>query len=225
MDKKEAFTKFINKISVGNDKFSYSNEFDKNDCDCLSVVYNKVNKKKRRMFFVGEFNDYHSVLMLKKSVFDKLNSLISDLDTDNIYFVSFTQRNTIVFDLSKLERDNKLMFIEDSCFLDYTEGKEIDYIIPGDEKPVEKQNYKLDENGELVFETTSEFMSAPNHIQMRHVMERHLRHNLLPNENKDEMIKKYGTLEKVYLFVRERRRINYLAKYNVLVVENKYEIK
>lgn len=223
MTKQEAFNKLIDKIS--NDKFEYSNQFDKNGCDCLSVqVHKSSNRITKRMFFVGEFTDYNSVLILKKSVFEQLNSLITDLDTDKIYFVSFNQRNTIVFDLGKLEFEKKLLFIDDTCVLDYTDGKIVDFTyVEQKELPVKK--YKLDKNGELVFESLNEFMSAPTNIQMRHVMERHLKNNLLPTENKEEMIKKYGSLENLYLFVRERRRIQYLARYNHIIEENIYEVK
>jgi hypothetical protein len=82
-----------------------------------------------------------------------------------------------------------------------------------------------DHNGEVTFSSYNEFRSLPHHIQWRYVAENFLRLFLLPTENKQEMIAKYGSVEKLYKFVKERERQRYLAKFGILSEENQYEIK
>ncbi len=85
---------------------------------------------------------------------------------------------------------------------------------------------KLDENGEVTYETAEEFHAYPYNIKMRYMMENFLRNFLLSTEDKHELLEKYGTLEKLYKFIKERTRQRFLAKYGFFVTEpNKYEIK
>jgi len=100
-----------------------------------------------------------------------------------------------------------------------------DVIIEQIVEQIRMDNVSLDENGEVTFETLEEFQSYPTKIQWRCVMERHLRLNLRPNESKNELIAKYGDLEKVHKFVKERARILFLAKYGIVEETNKFEIK
>jgi hypothetical protein len=95
------------------------------------------------------------------------------------------------------------------------------------EIPVEvKRQIRFDENGEITFDTSEEFQSLPYHYQWKYVMENHLRLFLQPGEDKHEMVVKYGSLEKVYLFVKERTRQKGLARLGYFdEKDNKYEIK
>lgn len=90
-----------------------------------------------------------------------------------------------------------------------------------------KKKIRLDDNGDIVYDTHEEFKHFPMHIQWRIVMEKFLIRGLLPNEDKNDLIQKYGSLEKVYKFAKERQRLRFLAMYGYDEegTENKYEIK
>lgn len=80
---------------------------------------------------------------------------------------------------------------------------------------------RRDESGDIIFDTAQEYDNLPFNIQWE-VTHRHLINKTLkPDENKQEMINKYGSVEALYNFVRERQRIEFLG----LEIENQYEIK
>ncbi len=85
---------------------------------------------------------------------------------------------------------------------------------------------KLDDNGEITFSSLEEFETYPRSIQCKYVNESFMRNFLEPGESKDGMIEKYGTLEKACLFMRERTRRAFLARFNFFDTRpNKYDIK
>jgi len=255
----------------------------KSKYDCLVKQYSKeTGKVIKKMFFETKIRGAHyDTLLIEKQKLDSMKKLIRDIEIDKIYYVNFTPKNTIIFDLLKIEE--KLLFVEhehnkqtidkdkgkvlkEVAYVDNTDGKIFDYVyVPSaikekieeeikagpvvpflTEKEVDdivKRQYenpplpdipdqleiedflRLDENGEVQYDSEQEFRSFPHRIQIRCVMEHFLRRNLMPNENKLEMIKKYGSLEKLYLFAKERLRLRFLARYGHYVDEpNKHEI-
>jgi len=256
--------------------------------DCLVKKFDKVTKKMiKKMFFETKIRGaYYDTMLLEKQKLESLKALIRDPAIDKIYYVNFTPRGTILFDLIKIE--HTLFFVEhehnkltidkergkvkkEVAYVDITNGIVFDYIyIPEEQRIAEqtriieveafpkeepeapvaqipeeitppapdpnqttleipaevKRGVRLDENGEVTFSTSEEFQSLPYHYQWRYVMENHLRLFLQPGEDKHELIAKYGSLEKVYLFVKERTRQKSLARLGYFdEKENKYEIK
>lgn len=296
--KSEALDGLFKEILKETDRAMYSvyHTLDKvrDGYDCLAIQYNKeTGEKTKKMFFeVIMTNDYYESLFIEKKKLDQLKRLVNDR-SDKIYYVNFTPRNVVVFDLLKL--DAGLLFVEhvngETAYLDATDGTAFDYTVPTeamdeispdfeafpkDEPAPVKINYqeireaeakkeaevkkaeikevktalevmvkpktsqteieipadvqkriKLDENGEITFSSSAEFETYPRSIQWRYVAENFLRKFLLPSENKNEMIAKYGNLEKAHLFVRERERLRFLSIYETKWMNepNKYEIK
>ncbi len=256
-NKAKAFNLLLKKILVETDKSIYSvtNTTDKiNDgYDCLATQFRKITNLSRevskKMFFEGIYTDSYSAIFLKKETLELLKSVIDNPATDNVYYVNFTPRNTYIFDLLKLESDGKLLFMDgDLAYLDITNATEVafsysspllfdinpelrDFVLNNEEEDSQEPDlkmYKVDNNGDLFFESQHEFMLAPYHVKRRHLMERHINLNLLPPENKKDMLEKYETIEKLYFFLKERSRKKFLSKYGYIDPErepNKYEIK
>lgn len=295
--KSEALDGLFKEILKETDRAMYSVyhtlDKSKDGYDCLAIQYNKeTGEKTKKMFFeVVMTADYYESLFIEKKKLDLLKTLVNDR-SDKIYYVNFTPRNAVIFDLLKL--DAGLLFVEhvngETAYLDATDGTAFDYTVPmeavdeispdfeafpKDEpapvkinyqeireteakkeaeaekaeikalrqeiieiKPVSnqielkisdeaKERIKLDDNGEITFSSSAEFQTYPGSIQLRYVHENFLRKFLLPGENKNEMIAKYGTLEKAHLFVRERERLRFLSIYETKWMNepNKYEIK
>lgn len=230
-----AFNNLLSKLLKETDKSIYliENTCDKNKdgYDCLAIQKNKqTGLVSKKMFFEGVYSDSYSTLFIKQEKFDLLKSVIDNFETDRIYYVNFTPRNTFIFDLFKIETEGKLLFIEDQAYLDITDSTIVDfsYILPSilhvnmtDEKQIieeefvsesDLKKYKKDESGELVFETAQEFTSAPYQIKMLHLMERYIKLNLMPDEDKKTMLEKHGGVETLYLYLKERARNNFLSK-------------
>ena len=229
--KRKAFNSLLSKILVDTEKHTYSvtSVFDKmsNGYDFLATQYDKNHAISKRMFFEGVCTDSYSALFIDEKTFKLLKFIINE-PVDNIYYVNFTPRNTFIFDLLKLESDGKLLFNDGFSYLDNTDATVIkfSYSPSGllddinedefnieNEYPVDLKNYKRDENGDLIFDTLEEFTSSPYHIKKRHLMERYVKMNLLPGEDKQDMLEKHETIEKLYLFLKERTRNKFLAKY------------
>lgn len=233
--KTTAFNALLSRVLKETDKSIYliENTCDKNNdgYDCLAIQKNKqTGLVSKKMFFEGVYTDSYSTLFISKERLDLLKSVVDNLETDYIYYVNFTPRNTFIFDLFKLELDGKLLFMEDSAYLDITDATtvEFSYVLPSllhvnltnqnqvlEEDPIlenELKRYKKNENGEIVFQTPQEFTSAPYQIKMLHLMERYIKLNLLPTEDKKEMLEKHGGTETLYLFLKERARNNFLSK-------------
>jgi hypothetical protein len=296
---REALTGLFKLMLKESDKVYYTiyHTPDQTIYDCLVKKFDReTGKVIKKMFFETKIRGaYYDTMLLEKQKLESLKALIRDKDIDKIYYVNFTPRNAILFDLIKIE--HTLFFVEQQhnkltvdkergkaaksvAYIDVTDGivfdyiyspetntsttppvpflseKEVDHIlslqnafpkedvilavaqIPDEINPPSDPNQtkleiveikiavKFDENGEVAFNTSEEFQSFPYHIQWRYVMENYLRKFLLPDEEKHVMIDKYGSLEKVYLFVRERTRQKFLAMYGHFVEEpNEYEIK
>ena len=98
------------------------------------------------MFFEVKVRDtYYSTLLLEKKKFESLKSLIRDSAVDKIYYINFTPKGTVVFDLLKIEAENKLLFIQQEhniqtmnkdlgkvlkeiAYIDITDGKFFEYV-------------------------------------------------------------------------------------------------
>lgn len=115
--------------------------------DCLAKQFNIAeNKVTKKMFFEVKVRDtYYSTLLLEKKKFESLKSLIRDSAVDKIYYINFTPKGTVVFDLLKIEAENKLLFIQQEhniqtmnkdlgkvlkeiAYIDITDGKFFEYV-------------------------------------------------------------------------------------------------
>jgi len=248
-DKAKAFNLLLRKSIQDDDKHTHSIETvldkDGKEYDCLVTQLNKFSGDvTKRMFFEGVFMDAYSSVFIEKSKVSELKSVMTDIETDHIYFVNFTPRNTYIFDLFKLEMDGKLLFVNgDTAYIDITDATEVDFpYVPksmeSNESPDLKnivaegysdepdfKRYKVDADGNLFFESTEEFAVAPLYVKKRHLVERYIKMHLLPTEDKAKMIEKYGTIEKLHQFLRERAKINFLSvSSGKNYGPNKYEI-
>lgn len=221
--------------------------------DCLAIQYNvATGEKTKRMFFEVFLSErYDDDLFIEKQKLDLMRGLINEPERDSIYYVNFTPQSTIIFDLTKAQ--DGLVFTslngKEVAYIDIIDGKPFDYVRPSIEteafpkdevlspvnvkqvKPVTELDtkipdwVKLNENGEVTYESLEEFKSYPYNIQMRYVMENFLRKFLYPTENKIELMAKYGSLEKLYKYVNERSRREFLSKYGFIVEgPNKHEL-
>lgn len=223
--------------------------------DCLAIQYNvATGEKTKRMFFEVFLSErYDDDLFIEKQKLDLMRGLVREPERDSIYYVNFTPQNTIIFDLTKAQ--DGLVFTslngKEIAYIDITDGKPFDYVRPSIEteafpkdevllvksetRPANESpqldvkvpdGVKLNENGEVTYESLEEFKSYPYNIQMRYVMENFLRKFLYPTENKIELMAKYGSLEKLYKYVNERSRREFLSKYGFIVEgPNKHELQ
>jgi hypothetical protein len=158
---RDALTGLFKEIIKDNDKFRYSiydtPDETKSKYDCLVKQFSKqTGELIKKMFFEVKIRGaYYDTLLVEKQKLDSMKKLIRDLDKDRIYYVNFTPRNTIIFDLLKLESEGKLMFVKHNhnkttvekelgkvekevAYIDNADGKAFDYVyVPA---PVQTEN-------------------------------------------------------------------------------------
>lgn len=153
MDENEniALQEFL-KMFLGNTK-SYSFTFDFFEKD-MDNVFNAIVSQfqnsdkaivKQIYFFANIVSNAYNTFFLEKYRFDDFKRNIENIDRDKLYYVFFTPKGTITFDLLKIEKDNKMFFIgeeddslDNKTYIDATEGKFFDYIyVPKDFKEKE----------------------------------------------------------------------------------------
>ena len=148
---RDALTGLFKEIIKDNDKFRYSiydtPDETKSKYDCLVKQFSKqTGELVKKMFFEVKIRGaYYDTLLVEKQKLDSMKKLIRDLDKDRIYYVNFTPRNTIIFDLLKLESEGKLMFVKHNhnrttvekelgkvekevAYIDNADGKAFDYV-------------------------------------------------------------------------------------------------
>ena len=166
---RRALKEFLAKILVENDNVSYSiyhtPNHDKSKYDCLIRQYRKSDGVMlKKMFFEVKIRGaYYDTLLIEKQKFESMKKLIRDLDTDKIYYVNFTPKNTIVFDLLKIEADNKLVYLNHShnkktiakeegkvlkevAYISIADGKIFDYVF---NQETETEKVEIDEDFEM----------------------------------------------------------------------------
>lgn len=161
--------------------FYYSPENSYSVYDCLVKQFNVCEKKlTKKMFFEAKVRDtYYSTLLLEKKKFDSLKKMIKNPETDKIYYINFTPKGTIIFDLLKIESENKMLFIQEEhnvqtmnkdlgktlkeiAYIDITDGKFFEYVyVPvTDEVPEipqkEFEAFTLEDDLKIVKEITNQ---------------------------------------------------------------------
>lgn len=114
---REALTGLLSKYMKETDQYRYhiyhTPNRDKSKYDCIVKKYQKSDSRLvKKMFFEVKIRGAHyDTLLLEKQKLESLKSLITNKETDSIYYVNFTPVNTVMFDLLSIE--DKLHFVNE----------------------------------------------------------------------------------------------------------------
>lgn len=116
---REALDGLFKELLKENNKVRYSvyhtPDRTKSKYDCLVRQYSKqTGEMLKKMFFEVKIRGAHyDTLLIEKQKLDSMKRLIRDLDKDKLYYINFTPKNTVVFDLLKIESEVGFNFVND----------------------------------------------------------------------------------------------------------------
>lgn len=228
---------FFKQFIKNGNNFNYDIHYDSTDfSEYDAVIIQKDAKTKntiKKLLFNAFINTNHyEAILLEYKKFSLLKELVSS-DDDKIYYIMFTPKGTIIYDLLKLEKDNLINFIENennekqNALIDLSDGKFFNYIFtPKSDKPLEKQEtndiqreivfdpsdydlpVKRDEKGDIYFDGLNDMQRYPESIIWEYVHQERIKTSLLPHENKEEMLKEHGGVVKLGEFLAKRNMEN-----------------
>lgn len=225
---------FFKQFIKNGNNFNYDIHYDSSDfSEYDAVIIQKDAKTKntiKKLLFNAFINTNHyEAIVLEYKRFALLKELLNS-EEDKIYYLMFTPKGTIIYDLLKLEKDNLINFIENEssekqkALIDLSDGKFFNYIFtPKSDKPLEKQDediriqreiafdasdydlpIKRDENGDIYFDGLNDMQRYPENVMWEYVHQERIKLALLPNENKEEMLKEHGGVVKLGEFLAKR---------------------
>ena len=228
---------FFKQFIKNGNNFNYDIHYDSTDfSEYDAVIIQKEAKTKntiKKLLFNAFINTNHyEAILLEYKKFYLLKELVSS-DDDKIYYIMFTPKGTIIYDLLKLEKDNLINFIENennekqNALIDLSDGKFFNYIFtPKSDKPLEKQEtndiqreiafdpsdydlpVKRDGNGDIYFDGLNDMQRYPESVMWEYVHQERIKSALLPHENKEEMLKEHGGVVKLGEFLAKRNMEN-----------------
>lgn len=228
---------FFKQFIKNGNNFNYDIHYDSTDfSEYDAVIIQKDAKTKntiKKLLFNAFINTNHyEAILLEYKKFSLLKELVSN-DDDKIYYIMFTPKGTIIYDLLKLEKDNLINFIENdnnekqNALIDLSDGKFFNYIFtPKSDKPLEKQEandiqreivfdpsdydlpVKRDEKGDIYFDGLNDMQRYPESVMWEYVNQERIKTSLLPHENKEEMLKEHGGVVKLGEFLYKRNMEN-----------------
>jgi len=178
----------------------------------------------------GDFNEYDCAIFQKDKKTKNINKRLffNAFITSNHYEAIVLEQ--IKLNLLKLEKENLIYFVEDEktkkqvALLELSNGKFFNFVFtPKSDMPIEKQaediqiqreivfdasDYDLpikrDENGDIYFDGLNDMQRYPESVMWEYVHQERIKSSLLPNENKEEMLKEHGGVVKLGEFLAKR---------------------
>jgi len=234
-DKKQAMDSFFKYFLKDTKDIHYVFHYDTgdfNEYDCAIFQKDKKTKNINKRLFFNAFitSNHYEAIVLEQIKLNLLKESITNSETDKLFYVVFTPKGTITYDLLKLEKENLIYFVEDEktkkqvALLELSNGKFFNFVFtPKSDMPIEKQaediqiqreivfdasDYDLpikrDENGDIYFDGLNDMQRYPESVMWEYVHQERIKSSLLPNENKEEMLKEHGGVVKLGEFLAKR---------------------